>query len=235
MNHGSIKDLQRTGRPKYAGSEEMQMDIAQAFVENPHLSLRWASEERDVAPETLLFVRGWDLHSTLRFLGWGSGSTKCQTGRGLSISSECHANSLYLSRMHFKRSVFDAFKTKICRFLSLCYQEFLFEEWWFIKCQTCKELSIPTERRVNSFYVSWMRNLRVSFKKSTFDVSQTKTVHFSILCHWNFSFESWWTTKYQISSKIRRDFFQCIWYGVLSNNFYLILIFGSLGPPWTTI
>ena len=38
LNHGSIKDLQRTGRPKSAGSEEMQMDIAQAFVENPHLS-----------------------------------------------------------------------------------------------------------------------------------------------------------------------------------------------------
>ena len=50
MNHGSIKDLQRTGRQKYAGSEEMQMDIAQAFVENPHLSLRRASDERDVAP-----------------------------------------------------------------------------------------------------------------------------------------------------------------------------------------
>ena len=35
MNHGSIKDLQRTGRPKSAGSEEMQMDIAQTFVEKP--------------------------------------------------------------------------------------------------------------------------------------------------------------------------------------------------------
>ena len=51
MNHGSIKDLQRTGRPKSAGSEQMQMDIAQAFVENPHLSLHRASDERDVAPE----------------------------------------------------------------------------------------------------------------------------------------------------------------------------------------
>ena len=27
------------------------MDIAQAFVENPHLSLRLVSDERDVAPE----------------------------------------------------------------------------------------------------------------------------------------------------------------------------------------
>ena len=53
INHGSIKDLQRTGWPKSAGSEEMQMDIAQAFVENPHLSLRRASDERDVAPETV--------------------------------------------------------------------------------------------------------------------------------------------------------------------------------------
>ena len=34
MNHGSIKDLHRTVRPKSAGSEEMQMDIAQAFVKN---------------------------------------------------------------------------------------------------------------------------------------------------------------------------------------------------------
>ena len=49
MNHGSIKDLQRTGRQKSARSEEMQMDIAQAFVENPHLSLRRSSDERDVA------------------------------------------------------------------------------------------------------------------------------------------------------------------------------------------
>ena len=53
MNHGSIKDLQRTGRPKYVGSEEMQIDIAQAFVENPHLMLRRASDEHDVAPETV--------------------------------------------------------------------------------------------------------------------------------------------------------------------------------------
>ena len=53
MNHGSIKDLQRTGRPKSAGSEEMQMDIAQAFVKNPQLSLRRDSDERDVAPETV--------------------------------------------------------------------------------------------------------------------------------------------------------------------------------------
>ena len=53
MNLGSIKDLQRTGRPKSAGSEEMQMDIAQALVENPHLSLRRASDEGDVAPETV--------------------------------------------------------------------------------------------------------------------------------------------------------------------------------------
>ena len=53
MNHGSINDLQRTGRPKSAGSEQMQMDIAQAFVENPHLSLHRASDERDVALETV--------------------------------------------------------------------------------------------------------------------------------------------------------------------------------------
>ena len=31
----------------------MQMDIAQAFVENPHLSLRRGSDEREVAPETV--------------------------------------------------------------------------------------------------------------------------------------------------------------------------------------
>ena len=48
MNHGSIKYLQRTGPPKSAGSEEMLMDIAQAFVENPHLNLRRASDERDL-------------------------------------------------------------------------------------------------------------------------------------------------------------------------------------------
>ena len=53
MNHGSIKDFQRTVWPKSAGSEEMQMDIDQAFVKNPHLSLRPASDGRDVAPETV--------------------------------------------------------------------------------------------------------------------------------------------------------------------------------------
>ena len=53
MNHESIKDLQRTGRPISAGSEEVQMDIAKAFVKNPHLSLRRASDECDVAPETV--------------------------------------------------------------------------------------------------------------------------------------------------------------------------------------
>ena len=57
MNHGSIKDLQRTRRPKSAGSVEMQMDIAQAFVENPHLSLRRASDERDVATESAKYFR----------------------------------------------------------------------------------------------------------------------------------------------------------------------------------
>ena len=44
---------QRTVQPKSAGSEEMPKEIAQAFVENPHLSLRRASDERDVAPETV--------------------------------------------------------------------------------------------------------------------------------------------------------------------------------------
>lgn len=51
--HGIVKDLQRTGRPKSVATDEKQMRIAEAFVENPHLSLRRASDEHDISHETV--------------------------------------------------------------------------------------------------------------------------------------------------------------------------------------
>lgn len=53
INQGTVKDLARSGRPKLVATEEMQMDIAQAFVENPHLSLRRAGSEQNVSHETV--------------------------------------------------------------------------------------------------------------------------------------------------------------------------------------
>ncbi|XP_058808948.1 uncharacterized protein LOC131674347 [Phymastichus coffea] len=48
---GTISDLQRTGRPTSVATEEKQIEIAQAFIENPHLSLRRAGHEHDVSHE----------------------------------------------------------------------------------------------------------------------------------------------------------------------------------------
>ena len=38
--HGTISNLQRTDRPTSVVTEEKQIEIAQAFIENPHFSLR---------------------------------------------------------------------------------------------------------------------------------------------------------------------------------------------------
>lgn len=53
MNHGTVKDLERTGRPKSVTTGEKQIEVAQAFVENPHLSLRRAANQHDVSHETI--------------------------------------------------------------------------------------------------------------------------------------------------------------------------------------
>jgi transposase len=53
MDNGTVKDLERSGRPKSVASEEKQIEIAQAFVENPYLSLRRAGNEHDVSHETV--------------------------------------------------------------------------------------------------------------------------------------------------------------------------------------
>lgn len=46
---GSVKDRPRPGRPQTATNEEMQMDIALSFVEDPHLSTRRAALHHDVS------------------------------------------------------------------------------------------------------------------------------------------------------------------------------------------
>lgn len=48
---GTISDLQRTGRPTSVATEEKHIEIAQAFIENPHLSLRRAGIEHDSSHE----------------------------------------------------------------------------------------------------------------------------------------------------------------------------------------
>jgi len=53
VGQGTVKDLQKCGRPRTVATEEMQLHIAQSFVENPHLSLRRASDEHDVSHETV--------------------------------------------------------------------------------------------------------------------------------------------------------------------------------------
>lgn len=42
---GSNKDRPKSGRPKIETSEERQMEVAQSFVETPHLSVRKASQQ----------------------------------------------------------------------------------------------------------------------------------------------------------------------------------------------
>ncbi|XP_067205325.1 uncharacterized protein [Linepithema humile] len=53
MDNGTVKDLERSGRSKSVASEEKQIEIAQAFVENPHLSLRRTGNEHDASHETV--------------------------------------------------------------------------------------------------------------------------------------------------------------------------------------
>lgn len=51
--HGTLNDLERSGRPKSATTEEKQFEIAQAFVENQHHTLRKASDEYDISHESV--------------------------------------------------------------------------------------------------------------------------------------------------------------------------------------
>lgn len=53
IGHGTIKDLERAGRPKSVATEDKQIEVAQGFVEDPHLSLRRAGDQFDVSHETV--------------------------------------------------------------------------------------------------------------------------------------------------------------------------------------
>lgn len=46
---GSVKNRQIPGRPTSVTNEENQMEIAQAFVEYPHLTIRRAAEQHDIS------------------------------------------------------------------------------------------------------------------------------------------------------------------------------------------
>ncbi|KAJ8911152.1 hypothetical protein NQ315_008337 [Exocentrus adspersus] len=47
-NTGTNKNRPKPGRPKTETSEEHQMEVAQSFIENPHLTLRKASQELQI-------------------------------------------------------------------------------------------------------------------------------------------------------------------------------------------
>lgn len=51
--HGSIEDTERPGRPKSATAEEKQIEISQAFIENPHHTLRKAAAEYEISHESV--------------------------------------------------------------------------------------------------------------------------------------------------------------------------------------
>lgn len=46
---GGVKNRRNPGRPTSVTNEEKQMEIAEAFVENPHLSIRRAAEQHDIS------------------------------------------------------------------------------------------------------------------------------------------------------------------------------------------
>lgn len=46
---GSVKDRQRLGRPKTATNEDSSIEILQSFVEDPHFSMRKASQAHDTS------------------------------------------------------------------------------------------------------------------------------------------------------------------------------------------
>jgi len=46
---GSVKNRQIPGRPISATGEEKQLDVAQSFVENVHLSIRKANQQHDIS------------------------------------------------------------------------------------------------------------------------------------------------------------------------------------------
>ena len=43
--HGTKKDHQKSGKPKTGIAEEQQIEVPQSFVENPHFSVRKASQQ----------------------------------------------------------------------------------------------------------------------------------------------------------------------------------------------
>lgn len=50
---GNVKNRQIPGRPKSVVDEKKEMEIAQAFVENPHLSTRRAAQQHDITHTTI--------------------------------------------------------------------------------------------------------------------------------------------------------------------------------------
>jgi len=52
-DHGIVNDVPKCGRPKSVMTEQKSLDLAQDFVENPHLSLRTAAAVHDVSHEAV--------------------------------------------------------------------------------------------------------------------------------------------------------------------------------------
>lgn len=50
---GSVKNLPKLGRPKTATTEDQQFEVAQAFIENPRLSIRKAADELEISRNSL--------------------------------------------------------------------------------------------------------------------------------------------------------------------------------------
>ncbi|KAK0071858.1 hypothetical protein PV326_000739, partial [Microctonus aethiopoides] len=53
IDHGTVNNLPKSGRPKTVTTDEKRLDIIQTFIENPHRSLRSVGMEHDVSHETV--------------------------------------------------------------------------------------------------------------------------------------------------------------------------------------
>lgn len=53
QQHGTVKDLPKTGRPTRVATADNQLTVALGFIENPHLSLRRSALINDINPMTV--------------------------------------------------------------------------------------------------------------------------------------------------------------------------------------
>lgn len=76
QQHGTVRDLPRSGRPPTACNEEKQLDVVLGFIEDPHLSIRRSALQNDIDGKSvhkimrkILKYRPYKIHDVQEFQG----------------------------------------------------------------------------------------------------------------------------------------------------------------------